>query len=161
MYQGNYNCVARHGEAELLPLLRTLILAFYAYSPIAGGFLVRTVDEMTNGSEGRWDKNSQVGGMYHKLYNRPSLMQALAESEHIAQDAAVPKAAFAYRWMAYHSALKLEFGDGIIVGASRPTQLEQTLAALEDGPLDEKTVTRIEHIWEMVKDEAPIDNFNS
>ena len=99
--------------------------------------------------------------MYHKLYNRPSLIQALAEWEHIAQDAAVPKAALAYRWMAYHSTLKSKFGDGTVVGASRISQLEQTLGALEDGPLDEKTVMRIEHIWAMVKDEAPIDNFNS
>jgi aflatoxin B1 aldehyde reductase len=37
VYQGKYNPLCRGAEAELLPALRALGIAFYAYSPLAGG----------------------------------------------------------------------------------------------------------------------------
>jgi len=40
VYQGSYAAVARKAEDELFPLLRENNFSFYAYSPIAGGFLV-------------------------------------------------------------------------------------------------------------------------
>lgn len=43
VYQGSYAAVARGAEDELFPLLRENGIAFYAYSPIAGGFLVSPV----------------------------------------------------------------------------------------------------------------------
>lgn len=51
-------------------------------------------------------------------------------------------------------------GDGLIVGAMRPEQLEETLGWLGDGPLEEGVVRRIEAVWEGVKAEAALDNFN-
>jgi len=62
--------------------------------------------------------------------------------------------------VAHNSALRGREGDGVIVGAMRPEQLEQTLGWLRDGPLEEGVVRRIEGIWEDVKDEAAFDNFN-
>lgn len=43
VYQGNYNAVSRKAEDELFPLLRKHNIAFYAYSPIGGGFLVSQI----------------------------------------------------------------------------------------------------------------------
>lgn len=40
VYQGSYSAAARTAENELIPLLREYKIAYYAYSPIAGGFLV-------------------------------------------------------------------------------------------------------------------------
>lgn len=40
VFQGSYAAVARGIEDEILPLLRENGIALYAYSPIAGGFLV-------------------------------------------------------------------------------------------------------------------------
>ncbi len=159
VYQGNYNPVARHYETTLFPLLRQLKIAFYAYSPIAGGFLVKDPKVIQGGGEGRWDPSSMVGKMYHDRYNKPSLVKALTEWESIAADAGISKASLAYRWVMYNSILKPEHGDGIIIGATAKRQLEETLQAVGDGPLDEKTARRIDQVWEMVKDEAPIDNY--
>lgn len=47
------------------------------------------------------------------------------------------------------------------IGATRGSQLEETLRAIEDGPLDESIAKRIDKVWELVKAEAPIDNFHS
>jgi aflatoxin B1 aldehyde reductase len=99
--------------------------------------------------------------MYPTMYGKESLYQALDEWEHIANNAGISKAALAYRWITYHSALKKEHGDGVIVGASKVAQLEETLNVIEDGPLDAKTAASVEDIWKKVEHEAPLDNYNS
>ncbi|MCJ1394325.1 hypothetical protein MMC18_007203 [Xylographa bjoerkii] len=159
VYQGNYNPVARHTEADLFPLLRKLGIRFYAYSPLAGGFLVRSPEAIEKADEGRFDKTTRVGEMYHKLYNRPALIKALTEWEAISKEAGVSKAALAYRWVTFNSILKPEYEDGIILGGSRPAQLEETLKALQEGPLKPEIAEKIDLVWEAVKHEAPIDNF--
>ncbi|KAI9761251.1 MAG: hypothetical protein M4579_001171 [Chaenotheca gracillima] len=163
VYQGNYNPVARGAEAELFPLLRKLGIRFYAYSPLAGGFLVKSSAQFKDNTlekGGRFDAESMVGQLYNSLYKKPSLLNALTEWEDVAREAGVSKSALAYRWVTYHSALKKKYGDGIILGASKGTQLEETLKAIDAGPLDSKTVSRIDKLWDSVKDEAPLDNYN-
>ena len=39
--------------------------------------------------------------------------------------------------------------------------MEETLIALEAGPLPERIAERTSAIWENVKDDAPLDNYNS
>ncbi len=76
------------------------------------------------------------------------------------RDAGCSRAALAYRWVRYNSILKPEHGDALILAASRVKQLEETLGDLEDGPLDEETARRVEGLWEMVKNDAPLDHFH-
>ena len=162
VYQGNYNPVARHYDTTLFPLLRELQIAFYAYSPLAGGFLVKDPETFrSGGGQGRWDPHGRVGTIYRHQYNKSKLVEALSEWDSIAHDAGVSKAALAYRWVVYNSMIKPEFGDGIIIGASRPQQLEQTLRDIESGPLEAGIVKRIDAVWDLVKDQAPIDNYHS
>lgn len=61
----------------------------------------------------------------------------------------------ALRWLAHHSALDAALGDGLILGASRPEQLEAALDALGGGPLSDDEVAGFERIWELVGDDAP------
>ncbi|KAI9326453.1 hypothetical protein DFJ73DRAFT_783498 [Zopfochytrium polystomum] len=42
IYQGAYSAITRRQETELFPVLRRHGIAFYAYSPAAGGFLAKT-----------------------------------------------------------------------------------------------------------------------
>lgn len=162
VFQGNYNAVARGVEEDLFPLLRKLKIAFFAYSPIAGGFLVKTSASIRNKeATGRFGPDSRIGTMYLDMYAKDSMFDALDEWETIAEEAGISKAALAYRWIAYHSALKREYGDAIIFGASKVPQVEETLTAIEAGPLDAKSAERIEAIWKKVHHEAPRDNWNS
>jgi aflatoxin B1 aldehyde reductase len=73
----------------------------------------------------------------------------------------VSKAALAYRWVLYNSALKGGLGDGCIIGATRTEQLEETLHDIKEGPLPAGAVEKIEKIWKNVEHEAPVDNYNS
>lgn len=115
---------------------------------------------LKTGGEGRWDPSSMVGKIYHDRYNRPALMEALEVWESVANEAGVSKSELAYRWVRYNSMLKPEFGDGIILGASSGRQLEETLKIIDKGPLDAATAKKVDQVWEMVKDQAPIDNFH-
>jgi aflatoxin B1 aldehyde reductase len=161
-YQGNYSPVARHLEASLFPLLKKLGIVFYAYSPIAGGFLTKTAADLDAGA-GRFNPQA-IGGLYTKLYDKPSLRAALIKWNEIADKEGVSKAELAYRWVAHHSVIA-EDGwvkgeqNGVIIGASKLEQVEQTAEGIKKGKLSQEAVKGIEEIWQSVKADAPVDNF--
>ncbi|OAA67344.1 NADP-dependent oxidoreductase domain protein [Niveomyces insectorum RCEF 264] len=153
VYQGNYNPVTRKGETDLFPTLRRLGIAFFAYSPLAGGLLTKTAQQFHDGA-GRFQK----GSIFHNLYNKPAYVDSLAQWEAAAQAAGVSRAELAYRWVAWNSILRGEHGDSLIVGASTQEQLAETLGWIAHGPLDDAAVARIDKVWAGVaaatKDEA-------
>ncbi|KAJ0344507.1 hypothetical protein KNSL1_009281 [Colletotrichum chrysophilum] len=159
VYQGNYSAVARKPEADLFPVLRKLGISFVAYSPIAGGFLTKTREQIESG--GTRFSPDQMFGIYHKLYVKDSYLSALEEWGKIAEEEQISKAELAYRWVVYHSILRKQYGDGIVFGSSSLSQMEETLLACNRGPLSEKAVEAIEQIWEKVKDEAGVDNYQT
>lgn len=48
-----------------------------------------------------------------------------------------------------------EQGDGVIIGMSTMEQLQQNLAAAEEGPLDERVVAAFSDAWNLVAHECP------
>ncbi|KAF1848091.1 Aldo/keto reductase [Cucurbitaria berberidis CBS 394.84] len=158
VYQGNYNPVACHLETQLFPTLRKLGISFYAYSPLAGGFLTKTAADLDAGA-GRFNEQA-IGGLYSKLYDKPALREALIKWNQVAEKEGISKAELAYRWVAYHSILKGD-DDGVIFGASSIKQIEQTAQGLKKGKLSAEAAESIQQIWESVKADAPIDNFAS
>ncbi|PTU21254.1 hypothetical protein P175DRAFT_0253059 [Aspergillus ochraceoroseus IBT 24754] len=161
VYQGNYSAIARRQEVEILPTLRRHGIIFYAYSPIAGGFLTKNVDQLIAGGEGRWDKSSQFGSLYHALYNKPSMLEGLRLWQKISDETGISKAELAYRWVAYNSELNAELGDGVIFGSTKISQLKETLALIPKGPLSPEIAAKIEDLWKLVEADSPLDNFNN
>lgn len=164
VYQGNYNAVSRRIDTTLFPLLRELGISFYAYSPIAGGFLTKSRKALEEGTEGgRFAvTDNTINKMYRGFYVKPALLDGLAKWEELAKLQGVPQAELAYRWVYYHSALKpKEHGDFVIVGASKIDQISQTLEGLKQGPLKPEVVQGIDQVWDIVKHEAIIDNYDA
>jgi len=167
VYQGSYSAIARRTETEVFPTLRKHGIRFYAYSPIAGGFLSKSKAELTGQVEGdkgsRWieaSKKDDVNSkLYNGLYNKPSFLNALDLWEGVAQSEGVSRAELAWRWVTYHSELKGEYGDAIIAGARKIEQLRDTVAIIQRGPLSDDAVKRIDEIWDSVKADAYLDNF--
>ncbi|KAM6509743.1 hypothetical protein FALCPG4_017391 [Fusarium falciforme] len=159
VYQGNYSAITRKVEEELFPLLRKLGVAFYAYSPIAGGFLAKSAAQIRAGRT-RFSPD-QMYGLYHHMYVKDALLNALDDWEGIAAREGISRAELAYRWIVHHSELKGSYADGVVVGASRPSQLEETLSFCDGGPLTDAAVEGIQAIWDKVKDCAPIDNYQA
>ncbi|KAJ1323877.1 aflatoxin B1 aldehyde reductase [Microdochium nivale] len=155
VYQGNYSAVARRIEKEVFPVLRKHNMAFYAYSPIAGGFLAKSKETLT---EGRFGRDDAIGKKYNNMYNKPSFLAALDTWEQIAQSEGVSRAELAYRWVTYHSKLEGTYGDAVIVGASKEQQLKDTVESLKKGPLSDSAAEKINAIWDSIKDDAVLDN---
>ncbi|KAL2863275.1 aldo/keto reductase family protein [Aspergillus lucknowensis] len=161
VYQGNYSAIARRAENELLPTLRKHGIQFYAYSPGAGGFLAKSVESLVQSDGGRWDPTTFVGGLYHKLYNRPALVEGLRLWETIAREAGVSGIELAYRWVIHNSGLRGEYGDKVVIGGRNLAQVKSTLALAKKGPLDGGVARRIDEVWKIVEGESPLDNFNA
>lgn len=66
VYQGHYNAIGRSPEAELFPVLRKHGIAFYAYSPAAGGFFSGNAKKVAAG--GRWDTSVSNALLLSSLY---------------------------------------------------------------------------------------------
>ncbi|OCK73142.1 Aldo/keto reductase [Lepidopterella palustris CBS 459.81] len=158
VFQGNYSAVARKLETLLFPTLRRLGIAFYVYSALAGGFLTKTKEQIAEGA-GRFN-DAAAGGIYKRLYSKQSYLEALEEWSDIAKDEGCSKAHLAYRWVAFNSPLKKEYGDAVILGASSLKQLEQTLEGLKAGPLSDDACKRINQVWKSIEHEAPVDNYH-
>lgn len=70
-------------------------MSFVAYSPLAGGFFVRDVGIFKEGADGeaggRWDKETTMGAIYHRMYSRPKIVEALGVWEDISRESGVSK----------------------------------------------------------------------
>ncbi|KAH8883108.1 aldehyde reductase [Thozetella sp. PMI_491] len=152
VYQGSYSPITRYQETVLFPTLRKLNMAFYAYSPSASGFLGKTVPQLEEQL-----RNPPAGAPWRRRYaENPKFMAALGKWVSIAEGEGIGGAELAYRWVAYHSGLKREHGDALIIGASSLQQLEETLSGIEKGPLSDTALLGIDEVWEGLKDEPPL-----
>ena len=142
VYQGGYNAIARAGETELFPVLRKYSMAFYAYSPLAGGYFSRSTAELRTPPAGsRMDQMKVFGSMY---VNDLSLqlhdeLTAACEKEGLTLKVAT------IRWLMHHSALREQ--DGVILGASSLEQMEENLEACGGGPIPPSVVELYESVW--------------
>lgn len=163
VYQGNYNAVARLAEQELLPLLRKHKIAFYAYSPIAGGFLAKNPTDFEDKDAlkgGRWDPETMVGKLYRILYSdRPQTLNALKRWHEIAAEEGITGAELAFRWVVHNSALDASLGDGAVIGAGNEKQLRNTWEAIAKGPLSADVQAKVDAVWGPLKEDAFLDNF--
>lgn len=154
IYQGMYNCITRTIEAELLVACRRYGLDIVVYNPIAGGLFsgkIKTKDMIPE--SGRFSTvNAGQGSSYRKRYFRDSTFKALQIVEAATEKAGLTMIETALRWTVHHSALRIKDGsDGIIIGVSSVSQLEDNLTNLEKGPLPEEVVKALNEAWEVSK----------
>jgi len=159
VYQGNYNAITRLNETELFPLLRKEKIAFYAYSPLAGGFFSGATSKAQQAPGSRFDGTSFVGGLYQKFYFKDSYFKALEDYLEFIKKHNLSATEVPVRWLSHHSVLSRAHGDAIIVGASKPEHLEKNLIDLEKGPLPEEVLKFVNGLWEHVKADAPAYHF--
>jgi len=122
--QPRYNLLYRDIEAELLPLCRDQGLGVIAYNPLAGGFLsgkYRSPEELPLGTRFTLGK---TGELYRERYWHQSQFQAVEQLQNFfaARGKALVTAAVA--WVLAQPGIT-----SAIIGASKPEQLEESLAA--------------------------------
>ena len=152
VYEGVYNPLTRRAEAELNACLNAFGLRFYAFNPMCGGLLTGRYGKFEDApTDGRFTHRPNYQGRYWKksFFDAVELIKTAAEKQGITSIEAT------YRYLAYHSMLKGERGDAILVGASKLQHLKQNMDTLKAGPLPAELVDVFEQAWKMTRGDSP------
>ena len=124
--QPRYNLLFRQIERELLPLCAEEGLGVIPYNPIAGGLLSGKHNAAGPPTEGTRFTLGNAAGNYQNRYWHDQEFATVEELRKIAEREGVPLVTLAVAWVLTNPAVTAP-----IVGASRPEQLEASLAAAE------------------------------
>lgn len=125
--QPRYNLLFREIERELLPLCAEEGVGVIPFNPIAGGMLSGKYDFTKPPTEGtRFAYTGRIGDLYRERYWQEKIFKAVGDLQGIAGRAGIPLATLATAWTLVHPAITSP-----IIGASKPEQLDATLAALD------------------------------
>lgn len=152
VYEGVYNPLTRKAETELNACLDHFGLRFYAYNPLCGGLLTGRYGNYEEApADGRFTHRPNYQGRYWKesFFDGLELIKAASERHGISTIEAT------YRWLAYHSMLKAERGDAVLIGASKLSHLQQNMETLKAGPLPEEVLAAFEEAWTLTKGDSP------
>lgn len=137
--QNVYNVLTRGLEGELLPLLNTHSRApsLTVYNPLAGGLL--TGKHKIDPLEGTRLADNP---MYNTRYWKPSYLKAAKSYVELAEKVGREPTSLAFAWLKAQPHV-----DSILVGASKPEQLEQNLKAMEEDVPSDEIIAELDAIW--------------
>jgi len=145
--QPMYNLLARGMEEEYLPFCKRFGVAVIAYNPLAGGLLTGKHSRNRGPLEGtRFDGNK----LYLDRYWHPDYFAAVEGLKTIARGAGKTLVELSFQWL-----LSQPQVDSVILGASRPEQLEENLKACEGPRLEESTLARCDAVWKHLRGVTP------
>ena len=122
--QPRYSLLFREIERELLPLAEEENLAVIPYNPLAGGLLTGKYRAGDAPQAGTRFTLGTSATMYQDRYWNERSFATVMQLQGLAQEAGVPMATLAVAWAMAHPQITAP-----ILGASRPEQLTDTLAA--------------------------------
>ena len=92
--------------------------------------------------------------MYRERYFKDATFEALRIIEPVAEKHSLSLLEIALRWCIHHSQLRTRAkggNDGVIIGVSKFSQLEENLRDLEKGPLPEDVINALDEAWMVTK----------
>ncbi|GAA4664484.1 MULTISPECIES: aldo/keto reductase family protein [Amycolatopsis] len=125
--QVQYSALWRTIEPEVLPACRRTGTGVLAWSPLAMGLLT---GKYAPGAVPEGSRRASGDGWFLDRYLRPGVLEAVQEFKKIAENAGYTAAQLAIAWCLHDEAMT-----SAIVGASRPDQLSENLAKVDE-PLD-------------------------
>jgi aryl-alcohol dehydrogenase-like predicted oxidoreductase len=124
--QPRYNLLYREIEAELLPLCRDQGLGVIVYNPLAGGFLSGKYKAQEPPAAGTRFTLGKTGDLYCQRYWQQAQFEAVEQFRRFLQPRNRSLVQTAIAWVLAQPGIT-----SAIVGASRPEQLDESLAAAE------------------------------
>ena len=116
--------------------------------PLAAGFLTGKLVNNEHAGTRSSDENP-LGKAIQKLLGAEDLHSAMKRFDTDVKSHGMIPMEVAVRWIAYHSVLKEH--DGIILGASKIEQIQETVAMIRMGPLTHEVLKAAEDLWEAVR----------
>jgi aryl-alcohol dehydrogenase (NADP+) len=138
--QPRYNLLFREFERELFPLCVDEQIGVIPYNPIAGGMLSGKHDRTKPPEEGTRFTLGNAARIYQDRYWHENVFDTVDRLVKLASDAGMPLPTLAVAWVLRQPAVTSP-----IVGASRPEQLDATVAAV-DARLDDDLVARLDEL---------------
>jgi len=138
--QPRYNLLFRQIEREMLPFCLEEGVGVIPYNPLAGGLLSGKYDPTAPPPEGSRFTLGNAAETYRSRYWRSEEFAAVERLRPIAAEAGLSLVTMAIAWVLAHPAVTAP-----IIGASRPAQLEDSLAAL-DRPLSGELTSRLDEV---------------
>lgn len=86
-----------------------------------------------------------MGKALQRVFVTAETNAAVRKLDQAAENAGMPLHEAALRWIFYHSALRES--DGVILGASKMSQIQTNLESIEKGPLDSTLVMVFDEVW--------------
>lgn len=118
-----------------------------ANRPLAAGFLTGNLTQ-NNHTGTRFDDSNPLGKAAQRLFSAEDLHAAMSDFNEEAKTHGLKPGEIAIRWIMHHSALG--DGDGVILGASKTEQVQETVAMIRKGPLPKPVVQIVEELWQKV-----------
>ncbi|HVQ77546.1 MAG TPA: aldo/keto reductase [Candidatus Binatia bacterium] len=138
--QPRYNLLFRQIERELLPLCGEEGIGVIPYNPLAGGFLSGKHRAETGPTAGTRFTLGTAGPRYQDRYWHAREFATVEALRPLAAEAGMSPVQMAVAWVLAHPAITAP-----IVGASRPEQLDDAVAAV-DKSLDESLKRRLDEL---------------
>lgn len=139
--QPRYNLLYREIEPELIPLCRDQGVGLIIYNPLAGGMLTGKYHPGESPREGTRFTLGASGDLYRDRYWQDAQIEAVAGLRAYFSGRGIPLATASVAWVLAQPGVT-----SAIVGASRPEQLDETLAAAEL-TLDAEAIAACEAVW--------------
>ena len=147
-----YNLLARRVENEYAEFARTHEVATIVYNPLGGGLLTGRHHFDTEPGDGRFG-SSALATMYRQRYWNKSLFEAVDALGVIAADAGVPLPELSLRWL-----LSRPLVSAVLLGGSKPAQLEANIAAAARGPLPDDVAAACDEVGTALAGPMPAYN---
>lgn len=151
--QPRYNMLYREIETELLPLCREEKVGVIVYNPIAGGLLSGKYKLEEDPHDGTRFTLGRAGEMYQRRYWHDSQLSVAEELADAARKRDLEPVSVAVAWV-----IRQEGITSAIVGASRPDQLDATLAGAEL-ELDDELLELCDQIWWRLPRRPVVDGY--
>jgi 1-deoxyxylulose-5-phosphate synthase len=138
--QPRYNLLFRQIEREMVPFCGEEGVGIIPYNPIAGGLLSGKHRSDAAPAEGTRFTLGNAGSMYQTRYWHDREFKTISELLPLADQAGVPLVTLSVAWVLANKVITAP-----IIGASRPDQLDASLAA-SDFMLDEDLKRRLDEL---------------
>jgi aryl-alcohol dehydrogenase (NADP+) len=148
--QPRYNLLFRSFERDLLPMCLEEKIAVIPYNPLAGGLLTGKHDGSFPPPQGTRFALGNAGPRYQERYWHAAQFEAVEALRAVAAEAGISMATMALSWVLANPAITAP-----IVGASRPGQLADSLAAAETQitPDLKAKLDDLTHAWRALDEE--------
>jgi aryl-alcohol dehydrogenase-like predicted oxidoreductase len=147
--QPMYNLLARGIEQEYLAMCKEFGVSTVVYNPLAGGLLTGKHRQEVFTAGTRFDNNK----LYQDRYWHTQYFQSVERLREIAKSAGRSLVSLALNWLLHHTA-----SDVVILGASSMAQLNENLAAVEEGPLADDALKSCDQVWRDLRGPLPVYN---